>query len=90
MSEDDKYLKFRWSGAIITSVIVVLIILGAYLEKYPPGRDVARTKALGFREYQETKQGIRYFLACVEGYKFIATHSGHGTNLAGPVGTCAG
>lgn len=41
-----------------------------------------------YRNYNETKDGIRYFKTCIEGNSFIATHAGHGITLAGPVGKC--
>ena len=40
------------------------------------------------RVYMETSLGVVYFIDCVQGFKFIATHSGYGTNLAGPIGAC--
>jgi len=50
--------------------------------------DVKKREYMESRHYKTNDNGVRYFLTCIEGFEFIGTHSGHGTNVSGPIGKC--
>ena len=53
-------------------------------------KDLTREKERSFRAYVKTQDGVRYFTTCIEGFKFVATHTAHrGFALAGPIGDCS-
>ena len=73
-------------------ILMVLIIgLVGCDREYPmmTEADIIRIKRDEIRNWQRTKRGVRYFIECVEGLRFIATDSTHGyLQLAGPIGEC--
>ena len=74
---------------IITCAAISVFILGVVLLTNHNRSEAEDRAALrNLRNYQITSEEVRYFVTCAEGYKFVATHSGHGINLAGPIGEC--
>ena len=50
--------------------------------------DKKRELEYSYRTYIETKDGIRYFTTCLEGFRFVVTIAGYGEVVAGPIGEC--
>ena len=63
--------------------IVLLVLLTGCSESTTLQKQVAN------RVMQTNILGVKYFVTCIEGYRFIATDTTHYyTTLAGPVGPC--
>jgi len=69
----------------VAAIILILFAVRACKTE----EDKNRALEISRRDYFKTEDGIRYFATCIEGFKFIATHAGYGTTLAGPTGKCA-
>lgn len=70
-------------------LLLVILLAGCDKRDFQTDEEIARFAKRDLREYKETSLGIHYFITCVEGYKFIATHSAYSNiSLAGPIGEC--
>lgn len=76
--------------ALLGLGVILMMGLASVSDSDPenPPPENPRNVDRSHQEWKETKDGIRYFKACIEGLEFMATPNHTNYSLAGPIGDC--
>jgi hypothetical protein len=86
----EKAINMIISGAFTVLVIVVISLLVVEInsDSHQLVKEQQATEK-SLRQWNKTKEGVRYFTTCINGHLLVATMSTHNyEQLAGPIGEC--
>lgn len=69
------------------AVLSVLVLFSGCMTESEQAQQAQQDK-YDLRVYKQTKEGVKYYTTCAEGFLFVVTGAGHGNVMAGPIGKC--